>query len=419
MKRDFTLCFIAPEFVPLWGGAGSYSVQLLENLPAEMEIHVVTLKRVLNNGDRAAGQSKPAPNFGKNVHIHYISDATDTFFYNARFQLSCLREIPKLHGKHHFDMVHSHHCHMPDILLQLLGALRIPTVSTVHNTFWWIRASILKQMMGFQSLDRSEKGILVLYPVLKRLERFYLRSVHSLIAPSERCKEELINFLHIPPRKIHVVYNGVDPEMFSPSGRDDPAFLTNPGLTSRPLVLFTGRMVAQKGLKTLIAAAPLVVKHLPDVLFMFVGAGDFSSYHKWLKEYGVSDYNFLDSGYVSYLDMPKVYSSATVFVLPSPHENCSISILEAMSCRKAVIAANVGGNSEIIQPDYNGMLFASQNSKELAEMIIQLIEDSSLQEKLGVQARKTVIDKFSVRKMAAKTVGIYEEAVDSYREGRG
>jgi len=419
MKRDFTICFIAPEFLPLWGGVGSYSVQLLENLSKEMEIHVVTLKRLLKNGYGVAGRSECPPTFGENIHIHYISTASDTLFYNVRFQFSCLREIPKLHDRYHFDLIHSHHCHMPDVLLQLSHALRIPTVTTVHNMFKWMRTSILKQSTNFQNLDRSEKGILVFYPMLKYLERFYLSNVQSLIAPSKNCREELINFLDIPQEKIHVIYNGVNPEIFSPNSRDDPVFLTDLQLTSRPVVLFVGRIVAQKGLKTLMAAVPRVAEQLPNVLFMFVGAGDFSYYQRQLKEYGVSNENFLNLGYFSYLDMPKIYSLANVFVLPSPHENCSVSLLEAMGCEIAVVAANVGGNSEIIRPYHNGMLFTSENSKELAEIIIQLIEDANLQKKLGLQARRTVIEKFSVQKMAAETVKVYEEAVGSYRERCG
>lgn len=414
MKRDFTICFIAPEFLPLWGGVGAYSVQLLENLPTEMEIHVVTLKRVLNNGNKVAGQSEYSPTFGENIHIHYISAASDTLFYNVKFQFSCLMKISKLHDRYHFDLIHSHHCHMSDVLLKLLQTLRIPTVTTVHNMLRWMRTSILTQNMNFLNLDRSEKGIVILYPVLKYFERFYLSNVQSLIAPSKKCREELINFLDVPREKIHVIYNGVNPEIFAPNRRDYPVFLTDLQLTSRPVVLFVGRILAQKGLNTLMAAVPRVVKHFPNVLFMFVGSGDFSYYSKQLKKYGVSNENFLNLGYFSYLDMPEIYSLADIFVLPSPHENCSVSLLEAMSCERTVVAANVGGNSEIIQPHHNGVLFTSQNSKELAEIIIQLIEDSNLRKKLGLQARKTVIERFSVRKMAAETVKVYEEIVSSY-----
>jgi glycosyltransferase involved in cell wall biosynthesis len=253
--------------------------------------------------------------------------------------------------------------------------------------------------------------------MLEYLERFYLGNVQSLIAPSKHCKEELINFLGIQPEKIHVIYNGVNPEIFAPNSCSDSVFLTDIRLPSRPVVLFVGRIVAQKGLKTLMEAVPRVAKQLPNVLFTFVGAGDFSYYQRLLKEHGVSNKNFLNLGYFSYLDMPKIYSLADVFVLPSPHENCSMSLLEAMSCKRAVVAANVGGNSEVIRSYQNGMLFASGNSKELAEIIVQLIEDSSLREKLGAQARRTVIEKFSVHNMAADTVKVYEELVSSYGEG--
>lgn len=414
MKGDFTICFIAPEFVPLWGGVGSYSVQLLENLPTEMEIHVVTLKRVLNDRNRVAGQSEYSPSFGENIHTHYISTASDTLFYNVRFQFSCFREISKLHGRYHFDVIHSHHCHMPDLLLQLTHTLGIPTVTTVHNMLRWMRTSILTQNMNFLNLDRSEKGIVILYPILKHFERFYLSNVQSLIAPSKSCREELINFLDVPREKIHVIYNGVNPEIFAPNRRDDSVLLTDLQLTSRPIVLFAGRIIAQKGLNTLMTAVPRVVKHLPNVLFLFIGGGDFSHYSRQLKKHGVLKENFLNLGYFGYVDMPEIYSLADIFVLPSPHENCSVSLLEAMSCERTVVAANAGGNSEIIQPHHNGMLFTSQNSKELAEIIVQLIEDSNLRKKLGLEARKTVIEKFSVRKMAAETVKVYEKIVSSY-----
>jgi glycosyltransferase involved in cell wall biosynthesis len=413
-----TLCMIAPEFLPVWGGTGSYTVELIKHLPKSVDIHVVTLKRSIPGMSKDCSTSLDSV-LGRPVKVHYISNSKETFFYNLGFQVSCFRKIPQLHKKYKFDIIHSHHCHMPDVLLQLSHTLRIPTITSVHNMFKWMRTSILKQSTNFQKLDRSEKGILVFYPMLKYLERFYLSNVQSLIAPSKNCREELINFLDIPQEKIHVIYNGVNPEIFAPNRHDDPVFLTNLQLTSRPVVLFVGRIVAQKGLNTLMAAVPRVAKHLPNVLFMFVGAGDFSYYQRQLKEYGVSNENFLNLGYFSYLDMPKIYSLANVFVLPSPHENCSVSLLEAMSCKRAVVAANVGGNSEIIRPYRNGMLFTSENSKELAEIIIQLIEDSNLQKKLGLQARRTVVEKFSVQKMAAGTVKVYEEAVGSYRERCG
>lgn len=138
------MCLVAPEFIPLWGGTGSYGVQLVQNLPKEMEIHVVTLRRVLrsSNNDDVVGQPDLIPSLTDNIHVHYISTANDTFFYNLGFQLSCLREIPKLHHKYNFSIIHSHHCHMPDILLQLMHTLRIPTITTVHNMFMWMKTAI-------------------------------------------------------------------------------------------------------------------------------------------------------------------------------------------------------------------------------------------------------------------------------------
>jgi len=414
MKNHLTICYIAPEYFPVWGGTGSYSIQLIKNLPKNTDIHVVTLKRKIPETNDTK-KNKPEAFSKENVHIHYISHANDTFIYNINFQLGCLRTIRKLHRIYHFDLIHSQHPHMPDILLQLSKTINIPTVSTVHNMFRWMRASIINQYDGHTNLDRSEKAILRLYPLLAKLESLYLSKINSLIAPSNECKNELVKHLQIPPDRIYVIHNGVDPAVFSPHCTYKSMLPNHIALSSRPVVLFTGRLIAQKGVNTLIDATPSVVKKIPTICFLFVGAGDFHPYYTRLRNYGVSDKNFINVGYIDYLNMPSIYSIASVFILPSPHENCSLSILEAMSSEKAVIAANVGGNSEIIQSYFNGVLFKNNQSDELAEKIIELVTNMNLRKQIGVQARNTVIDKFSVSKVASETLKVYERTIDNYR----
>ena len=395
---------LAPEFIPTWGGTGTYTVNLLEALPRDIEIHVLTLRRILN-GTNVVKPEKFV-HFGDNVHIHYLFDAKGTFAYNAHFQLYCLRRFPKLNKEFKFDLVHSHHAHMSDILLKLTRLVKIPNVITVHNTFEWMRESILKQNVNFDMLDESEQGILRYYPLLKQLEHFSLSRAQVLIAPSEECKKSLINSLGINPQKVNVIHNGVNTIKFNPQNFSKEDMFQHAG---RPIVLFVGRFVAQKGLGNLVKAMPKVINHVNNVLFVFAGQGDFSYLKSQIERYGTTNRSYVNMGFREHNKIHEVYSLADVFVIPSPHENCSLSLLEAMSSEKAVIAANVGGNSELIKSYYNGVLFLSQNSDDLADKIIQLLDDTALQRRLGIQARKTVIDRFSIQSMALETNKIYHK----------
>ena len=80
---------LAPEFIPIWGGVGSYTVELLKSLPLNMDIHVVTLNRHVG---LAAGYSSNGNEvesiIARPLKVHYLTNSSETFFYNFPFQSS-------------------------------------------------------------------------------------------------------------------------------------------------------------------------------------------------------------------------------------------------------------------------------------------------------------------------------------------
>jgi len=403
MSREFILCMIAPEFMPFWGGTGAVTLNIIRSLPRSVEIHVITPHRAVIGKNYMESKSDSEV-LNDNVHIHHVSQARDTFFYNAHFQLSCLRAIPRLHKEYKIDLIHTHHAHMPDILLRLFKRLDIKTICSVHNLFPWMMKSINSSGLTFLELDRSEKAIRLLFPFLKLCESFFLRNMDLLIAPSQHCKAELKKFLSMTSARIDVVYNGVDTQVFVPNCI---------ACGDEPTVLFAGRPVAQKGIFNLVKAMRIVIRYTPRARFIFAGGGDFSPYIRIFEKMGISDEHSKYLGHVDHSDMPKIYCQNKVFVLPSPHENCSMSIIEAMSCGKAVIASNVGGNPELIESGKDGILYNYGDSEELAEKIILLLEDSSLREELGRRAREKAVKRFSARRMGEEIIRIYERTVQS------
>lgn len=402
-----TLCMIAPEFFPVWGGTGSYIIELIKHLPVNVNIHVVTLKRTIP-GMRKSGMTDNGFDsiIGRPIEVHQISVAKETFFYNLPFQLACLKSIPKLQKEHKFDIMHSHHCHMPDVFLQLLNRIRVPTVLTVHSTIQSQKNVALMACSRFSDLEWSEKYTLLFYPIIRLLQQNYVKHISRFIAVSNVTKQLVIKHFNVEAERISVVYNGVDTGLFhSPTKNEvEKKF-------SRPTVVYVGRMMAKKGVHILIKAMSDVVRRVPQTRFLFVGGGNISLYKKMIEKRAIPEKNFSFVGHVGYFERSKILGEATVFVNPSFFENCSLSILEAMSCNTAVVASDVGGNPEIIKSGKNGLLVPASDYKRLAKSMISLLEDENLNTKIGDEARRTVEKSFSSKKCADETYKIYREIV--------
>ncbi len=169
--------------------------------------------------------------------------------------------------------------------------------------------------------------------------------------------------------------------------------------------------MAKKGVHILIKAMPEVIQHVPKTRFLFVGGGNTSLYKKMVEKEGILEKNFSFVGHVDRFKCPKILGKATVFVNPSFFENCSLSILEAMSCKTAVVASDVGGNREIITSGKNGILVPPSDDKLLAKSIISLLENENLNKKISDEARRTVERSFSSKKNAEETYRIYKQLV--------
>ena len=158
-----------------------------------------------------------------------------------------------------------------------------------------------------------------------------------------------------------------------------------------------------------------VLRFFPETKFLFVGGGNVDFYRKMILRMGISEKNFAFIGHLEYFERSKILQSATVFVNPSFFENCSISILEAMSCGCAVVASDVGGNPEIIETGKNGVLVPAFSSNAFAKSIVSLLENEMFNKKMGIEARNTIERMFSSKLCAEKTCEVYEQALNAFK----
>ena len=124
--------YVTAEFLPNWGGIGTYSIELAKRMPGDIDFHVFTL--------RGHGQPPGLPRgfdrtFGENVHYHALGTTGDPFMSNAKFQLAVWRKLPRMQREMGLDLLHANHAQMSDILLKL-SERSLPAWQHRQNLFW-------------------------------------------------------------------------------------------------------------------------------------------------------------------------------------------------------------------------------------------------------------------------------------------
>ena len=130
-RSKMNIALLAPEFLPNWGGAGTYVIELAEYLSKNHNVHVVTLRRKIDDGT-VYSDEKILDFFDNKIHLHTISDANDTFLYNATFQYACFKNLPEICKNNEIDIIHADVPHMSDFMLRLKKS-HTNVITTVHT----------------------------------------------------------------------------------------------------------------------------------------------------------------------------------------------------------------------------------------------------------------------------------------------
>lgn len=229
------------------------------------------------------------------------------------------------------------------------------------------------------------------------------------VADSENTKRDLVKLLDIPEEKVHVIYLAVD-ETFRPitSASVRAEILKRYALPDRYL-LFVGSIEPRKNLAMLLKVyAALLHSNTPGLPALAIaGASGWlnSSIHNMVKELKLErSVTFL--GYVPDVELPALYSGATVFLYPSLYEGFGLPVLEAMSCGCPIIASNCSSIPEVVGD--SGLLVNPHDPQDLKVALEQVLSDERLRRRLSAQALERA-SHFSLEKMASETLQVYRE----------
>jgi glycosyltransferase involved in cell wall biosynthesis len=227
-----------------------------------------------------------------------------------------------------------------------------------------------------------------------------------VFAVSNAIRGELMWMYELPGEKIRVVHNGVSPHRWA-RWLDPGSVKARYGIGPMdPMVLFTGRMVYQKGPDILIDAVPKVLNSYGNAKFVFVGDGDMRAYcmDKANSNGGAGASRFL--GHISEDELIDLYNACDVVCVPSRNEPFGIVILEAWSAGKPVVVTHSGGPDEFVWHDVNGYL-VYQNPESVAWGLGTLMHDWDHARWMGHNGRVAAETAFNWDAIADKTIWLY------------
>jgi glycosyltransferase involved in cell wall biosynthesis len=300
----------------------------------------------------------------------------------------------ELQRKHRFDVVFDNQC----LSWGLLGiqATGVPVVSVIHHPLHLDREADFAIDPSFVKRVRR-----TLYFPLFMQEQVAPR-LARIVTVSEASRREIERCFGIPEKKVTVVYNGTDAELFRP--RADQQVETD--------LLFVGRTEdRKKGIGTLLQAMALLPEHV-TLKIVDGRIPDHGIVPALIRKYGLEKRVVLEKRWFELDDLIAQYSTARAAVVPSHFEGFGFPASEAMACGLPVVASDAGALPEVIGPDgHAGRLFASRDPRALAGAIADVLADPVRCKQMGANARARVQSVFRWSDAAAQLAGVFEEAI--------
>lgn len=242
--------------------------------------------------------------------------------------------------------------------------------------------------------------------------RWKYRQVDCFVAASEAIRSMLLAD-GIPVSKVVTVHEGVDGDRVAsvPAAALHATFWLP---SHAPIVGNVAALVPHKGQRFLIDAAVLVVREVPDARFVILGEGPLrAALERQVAEHHLEKHVVLAGFRPDALAMHKAFD---VFVMSSVTEGLGTSLLDAMASSKPVVATRTGGIPEVVVDGETGFLVEPHDSAGLAAAVVRLLGDANLRDRMGRAGLARVRSRFSVERMVAETVTVYERMAGRHRE---
>lgn len=271
--------------------------------------------------------------------------------------LSGVRTATRLARRHNLDLFHGYWVVPGGTMAVLAGWLTgRPAVATAAG---------------------SDLNAVAYHPVVRHFVRFTLDRVQKLMAPGNQLAQRAIE-LGLPQEHMQVLmgHSGIDLERFSKEDKQ-----------RQPVILYVGNFSPPKRVDTILRAMSRVVERVPSARLWLVGDGELRAELESLAaELGITEkVEFL--GARPHDEIPGWMRRAGALVHCSDHEGLPVAIMEALGCGLPVVAADVGGISDLVKEGETGYLLAPDDDVGFADRLVRLVSQPELAARLGRNAR--------------------------------
>lgn len=361
------------------GGVEAVSVVLVQALAEfdDLHIHVVTTRRTYS--------SLRTEQWGK-VIVHRLPWAGGSTLRNAVGPGR--RQMQKYIVKIKPDLIHAH-----DTYGLMVQDIPVPRVLTVHG---FIHADTALQP-GCLARPRSRMWKFV---ELRGWSKF-----PHIISISPYVREKVKTATRAT---IHDIDNPVQVDFFSVEHQDEDN-----------TVFFAGSMTRLKNPIVILQAANLFSAERHKINIRLAGRACDPNYYRIMQDFAKQsglEENTRFLGELNQQEIRRELSAASVFVLPSLHENAPVSVGEAMAAGVPVVTSNRCGMPCMVRDGESGFLVDPNNPDDIARRLRQLLKNDELRRSMGAKGREIALDRFHPAKVAVRTRQVYSRAIHDFQQ---
>ena len=373
------ICYITSEY-PIkdfsHGGVGTFTRSLGYQLVEKgIEVSVI----------RVSDVNEEETIIDKGITVYIIPKTKNKFLQFIWNSIILNKSIAKIHSKHPISVVES-----PELGLAFINKIKgIKYIIRMHG--------------GHHFFAKAENRPTEWKKVWQEKRSF--KNADAILAVSEYVAETTKKLIDLKNKKVTVIYNPIDTTRF---------YQSDSNKIEKHTLLFVGTIIEKKGIRQLVQALEYLVDDYPDIQLKIAGRngnipGTKTPYlpilEKEITEKIKKHITFLGS--IPNFEIPSLIEKVQICCYPSHMEAMPLAWLEVLAMGKVFLGSTTGPGPEAVQDGITGFLVNPHDPKSIANKIKYIFENYDLAIKMGIEARKRVVNEFDVTVLSKKNIEFY------------
>ena len=366
---------------PTYGGSGAIATELgIALADRGHEVHFISY-----------AQPFRLDHFRERIFFHEVEMDQYPLFEHPPYSLALAVAIHDTARNQGLDLVHVHYA--------------IP-----HATSAWIAREMLegeRDLKIVTTLHGTDITLVGLHPSFQAITQFSILRSQGLTSVSRFLKERTVADFNVPPEKIRVIPNFVDPRIFR-RGRE-PCHRATLAPAGERIVMHISNFRPVKRLPDVVSIFAHIAKEIPARLVLVGDGPERPRAMERAEELGVTEQVLFLGKHQS---VDELLACADLFLLPSKNESFGLAALEALSCGTPVIGSNTGGLPEVVIHGETGFLFPLGEVEAMGEAGLALLKDPGRWSRFSAAAREDAVARYSNDRVVPMYEDLYRDVVN-------